>query len=36
MLVFEVPDVIRVFYEKENDLLVHEWLDYNPEDREPF
>jgi hypothetical protein len=33
MLVFEVPDVIKVFYEKENDLLVHEWLDYNPEDR---
>ncbi len=34
MLLFEVPDIIKVFYEEENELLVHEWLDYNPENRD--
>lgn len=31
MLVFEVPNIIRIFYEKENELIIHEWLEYNPE-----
>ena len=31
MLIFEVPNIIKVFYEKENELIVHEWLEYNPE-----
>ena len=34
MLLFEVPDIIKVFYEKENELIIHEWLDYNPENRD--
>ncbi|NNE63771.1 MAG: hypothetical protein HKN34_06795 [Gammaproteobacteria bacterium] len=31
MLIFESPDVIRIFYEKDNEVIIHEWLDYNPE-----
>jgi hypothetical protein len=31
MLIFNLPNIIKVFYEEENDLLIHEWLDYNPE-----
>ena len=31
MLIFNVPNIISVFYEEENDLFIHEWLDYNPE-----
>ncbi len=34
MLLYEVPNVIKIFYEKENDLLVHEWIEYNPEDQD--
>ena len=34
MLLFEFPDIIKIFYEKENDLIVHEWLEYNPEDQD--
>jgi hypothetical protein len=31
MLLYEVPNIIKIFYEKENELIVHEWLEYNPE-----
>lgn len=31
MLVIEYPEIIRIFYEKENELIIHEWLEYNPE-----
>jgi hypothetical protein len=31
VLVFEVPNTIRIFYEKENELIIHEWFEYNPE-----
>jgi len=34
MLLYEVPNIIKIFYEKENDLIVHEWLEYNPEDQD--
>jgi len=34
MLLYEVPNIIKIFYEKENELIVHEWLEYNPEDRD--
>ena len=34
MLVFEVPNIIKVFYEKENELIIHEWLEYNPEQQD--
>ena len=34
MLLYEVPNIIKIFYEKENELLVHEWLEYNPEDQD--
>jgi len=31
MLLYEVQNIIRIFYEKENELIIHEWLEYNPE-----
>lgn len=34
MLLYEVPNIIKIFYEKENGLIVHEWLEYNPEDQD--
>lgn len=34
MLVFEAPDIIRIYYEAENGLFIHEWLEYNPEDQD--
>lgn len=30
-LLFEYPDIIKVFHDPEAGLLVHEWLEYNPE-----
>jgi hypothetical protein len=34
MLLFEYEDIIRVSYEKENDLIVHEWHRYNPDQKD--
>jgi hypothetical protein len=34
MLLYEVPNIIKIFYEKDNKLIVHEWLEYNPEDQD--
>jgi len=34
MLLYEIPNIIKIFYEKENELIVHEWLEYNPEDQD--
>ena len=34
MLLYEVPNTIKIFYEKENELIIHEWLEYNPEDQD--
>ncbi len=34
MLLYEVPNIIKIFYEKENELIIHEWLEYNPEDQD--
>ena len=34
MLLYEVADIIKIFYEKENELIIHEWLEYNPEDQD--
>ncbi|MCJ8311463.1 MAG: hypothetical protein HRU38_02015 [Saccharospirillaceae bacterium] len=34
MLLYEVPNIIKIFYEKENELFIHEWLEYNPEDQD--
>lgn len=34
MLLYEVPNIIKIFYEKDNELIVHEWLEYNPEDQD--
>lgn len=34
MLLYEVKNVIKIFYEKENQLIIHEWLEYNPEDQD--
>ena len=34
MLLYEAPNIIKIFYEKENELIVHEWLEYNPEDQD--
>jgi len=34
MILYEVPNIIKIFYDKENELLVHEWLEYNPENQD--
>lgn len=34
MLVYQYPEIIRISYEPENGLFVHEWLDYSPEDQD--
>lgn len=34
MLLYEVKNIIKIFYEMENELIIHEWLDYNPEDKD--
>jgi len=34
MLMHEEKNVIKIFYEKENQLIIHEWLEYNPEDQD--
>lgn len=34
MLLFEVSHIIKIFYEKENELIIHEWLEYNPDDQD--
>jgi len=34
MLLYEVPEIIKIFYEKESELIVHEWLEYTPEDQD--
>ena len=33
-LVFEVPGIIRALYEKDNELIILEWLDYSPDDQD--
>ena len=30
MVLFEHKNIIRVSFEKENDLMIHEWFEYNP------
>lgn len=32
----EEPGILRVSYEAEERQQVHEWFDYNPEDRDPL
>lgn len=34
MLLYEAQNIIKIFYEKENELIIHEWLEYNPEDQD--
>jgi len=34
MLLYEAPNIIKIHYEKESELIVHEWLEYNPEDQD--
>ncbi len=34
MLLYEVPNIIKIFYEEENNLIVHEWFEYNPKDQD--
>ena len=34
MLLYEVPNIIKIFYEKESELIIHEWLEYNPVDQD--
>ena len=31
MLLYEVKNIIKIFYEEENELVIHEWLEYNPD-----
>ncbi len=32
----EEPGILKVSYEAEESLQVHEWFDYNPENRDPL
>jgi len=32
VLLYECQDIIKIFYDKENELIIHEWIEYNPED----
>jgi len=34
MLLYEMKNIIKIFYEMENELIIHEWLEYNPEDQD--
>jgi len=34
MLLYEVKNIIKIIYDKENELLIHDWLHYNPEDND--
>lgn len=34
MLLFEYENIIRVTYEKENNLIVHHWYRHNPEQQD--
>jgi len=34
MILLDEPGVLRVFHEEESRTQVHEWLNYNPEDRD--
>ncbi len=34
MLLYEVKNIIKIYYEKENELIIHEWIEYNPEDQD--
>ena len=36
MILLDEVGVLRVAYEAEEELQVHEWFDYNPEDRDPL
>ena len=34
MVVFEEAGILRILYEANEGLQVHEWIEYNPEDRD--
>lgn len=34
MLLYEQADIIRVSYDEAASLLIHEWINYDPEDQE--
>lgn len=34
MLIYEEKNIIKIFYEQENKLLIHEWLEYNPDGKD--
>ena len=34
MLLYEVKNIIKIIYDKDNELLIHHWLNYNPEDND--
>ena len=34
MLIYTVPNIINIFYDKESELLIHEWIEYNPENQD--
>jgi len=34
MILLDEPGVLRIFYEEKSGIQVHEWLDYNPENRD--
>lgn len=36
VILLDEPGILKVSYEEEESLQVHEWFDYNPENRDPL
>lgn len=34
MLLYEAENIIKIIYDKDNELLIHHWLNYNPENND--
>ena len=34
VLIFEYEGIIKVFHDKYDDLIIHEWLEYNPDEKD--
>jgi len=36
VILLEEPGILKISYEADESLLIHEWFDYNPEGRDPL
>lgn len=34
MLLFELPHIIKISYEEDSQIMIHEWLEYNPDSQD--